>query len=194
MYPGLKFFNEQPILFHTEDDVNVTERREYKCLKFMMKNKLMEEDTQHGRFLTFTLEDEVYGIEIKYVTEIIGIQSITKVPEVPNYVKGIINLRGKIIPVIDVRLKFGKQPMEYDDRTCIVVIDITEVSVGLIVDNVDEVLTIDDQDIAAPPANKTGFENKYIKGIGKAGERVQLLLDCEKLLKNEEMEIIEGIK
>jgi purine-binding chemotaxis protein CheW len=84
--------------------------------------------------------------------------------------------------------------MEYDDRTCIVVIDITEVSVGLIVDNVDEVLTIDDQDIAAPPANKTGFENKYIKGIGKAGDRVQLLLDCERLLKNEELELIESIK
>lgn len=158
------------------------------------ENKTFEEDTQHGRFLTFTLEDEVYGIEIKYVTEIIGIQSITKVPEVPIYVKGIINLRGKIIPVIDVRLKFGKEPMEYDDRTCIVVIDINEVSVGLIVDNVDEVLTIDDQDIAAPPANKTGFENRYIKGIGKAGEKVQLLLDCEKLLKNDEMNVIESIK
>ena len=154
----------------------------------------MQEDTQHGRFLTFTLEDEVYGIEIKYVTEIIGIQSITKVPEVPAYVKGIINLRGKIIPVIDVRLKFGKEPMEYDDRTCIVVIDITELSVGLIVDNVDEVLTIDDKDVAAPPTNKTGFENRYIKGIGKAGDRVQLLLDCEKLLKNDEVEIIEGIR
>jgi len=158
------------------------------------EGKLMEEDTQHGRFLTFTLEDEVYGIEIKYVTEIIGLQSITKVPEVPDYVKGIINLRGKIIPVIDVRLKFGKPPIEYNDRTCIIVIDIGDVSVGLIVDNVDEVLTIEDQDIAAPPASKTGFENRYIKGIGKAGERVQLLLDCEKLLKTEEMEIIEGIR
>ena len=157
------------------------------------ENKLMEEDTQHGRFLTFTLDDEVYGIEIQHVTEIIGIQSITKVPEVPDYVKGIINLRGKIIPVIDVRLKFSKPAMEYDDRTCIVVIDINDVSVGLIVDNVDEVLTIDDEDIAAPPANKTGFENRYIKGIGKAGDKVQLLLDCEKLLKTEEMEMIEGI-
>ncbi len=156
-------------------------------------NKVLEEDTQHGRFLTFTLEEEVYGIEIKYVTEIIGMQSITKVPEVPEYVKGIINLRGKIIPVIDVRLKFGKKPIEYDDRTCIVVIDIIEVSVGLIVDNVDEVLTIGDQDIATPPANKTGFENKYIKGIGKSGNKVQLLLDCEKLLKTDELEIIEGI-
>ena len=157
------------------------------------ENKNLEEDTQHGRFLTFTFEEEVYGIEIKYVTEIIGIQSITKVPEVPEYVKGIINLRGKIIPVIDVRIKFGKEAMEYNDRTCIVVIDIIEVSVGLIVDNVDEVLTIDDQEIAAPPANKTGFENRYIKGIGKSGGKVQLLLDCEKLLKNEEIEIIEGI-
>ncbi|HHU17472.1 MAG: chemotaxis protein CheW [Anaerovoracaceae bacterium] len=154
----------------------------------------MEEDTQHGRFLTFSLEDEVYGIEIKYVTEIIGIQSITRVPEVPDYVKGIINLRGKIIPVIDVRLKFGKKPMEYDDRTCIIVINILEVSVGLIVDNVEEVLTIDDEDIAAPPGSKTGFENRYIKGIGKAGEKVQLLLDCLKLLKNDEMEMIEGIR
>lgn len=157
-------------------------------------NGVLEEDTQHGRFLTFTLEEEVYGIEIKYVTEIIGIQSITKVPEVPDYVKGIINLRGKIIPVIDVRLKFGKDAIEYDDRTCIVVIDIIEVAVGLIVDNVDEVLTIGDQDIAAPPANKTGFENKYIKGIGKSGDKVQLLLDCEKLLKTDEIEVIEGIK
>lgn len=156
--------------------------------------KTFEEDTQHGRFLTFTLEEVVYGIEITYVTEIIGIQSITKVPEVPNYVKGIINLRGKIIPVIDVRLKFGKEPMEYDDRTCIVVIDISEVSVGLIVDNVDEVLTIDDQDIAAPPENKTGFENRFIKGIGKAGDKVQLLLDCEKLLKADEFQVIENIK
>lgn len=157
------------------------------------ENHVLEEDTQHGRFLTFTLEDEVYGIEIKYVTEIIGIQSITKVPEVPEYVKGIINLRGKIIPVIDVRLKFGKEPMVYDDRTCIVVIDIVQVSVGLIVDNVDEVLTISDQDIAAPPPNKTGFENRYIKGIGKSGDKVQLLLDCEKLLKNEEIDVISQI-
>ncbi|MDD2217465.1 MAG: chemotaxis protein CheW [Eubacteriales bacterium] len=157
------------------------------------ENIAFEEDTQKGRFLTFTLEGEIYGIEIKHVTEIIGIQAITKVPEVPAYVKGIINLRGKIIPVIDVRLKFGKEPMEYDDRTCIIVIEIAEVSVGLIVDNVDEVLTIEDSDIAVPPASKTGFENKYIKGIGKAGDKIQLLLDCEKLLKNEELEILDGM-
>jgi purine-binding chemotaxis protein CheW len=152
------------------------------------------EDTQHGRFLTFTLDDVVYGIEIKNVTEIIGMQAITKVPEVPDYVKGIINLRGKIIPVIDVRMKFGKEPIEYTDRTCIIVIDISGVTVGLIVDKVDEVLTIDDENIALPPASKTGIENRYIKGIGKSGDDVQLLLDCEKLLKAEEIEEIENIK
>ncbi|MDI9493606.1 MAG: chemotaxis protein CheW [Bacillota bacterium] len=152
------------------------------------------EETQKGRFLTFSLDEEVYGIEIQHVTEIIGMQTITRVPEVPEYVKGIINLRGKIIPVIDVRLKFGREPMEYNERTCIIVIDINDVSVGLIVDKVDEVLTIEEGGISPPPASKTGFENRYIKGIGKAGGKVQLLLDCEKLLKSDEMEVIGGIQ
>lgn len=158
------------------------------------ENKLVEEDTQHGRFLTFLIDSEIFGIEIQFVTEIIGLQEITNVPEVPNYVKGIINLRGKIIPLIDVRLKFNKISIPYDDRTCIIVIDVKGVSIGLIVDNVDEVLTIDDDNISPPPETKTGFENRYIKGIGKANNQVQLLLDCEKLLKANEMEVIEKLQ
>lgn len=154
----------------------------------------VEEDTQYGRFLTFNLGAEIFGIEIKYVTEIIGMQSITKVPEVPEYLKGIINLRGKIIPLIDVRIKFGKEPVEYNDRTCIIVIELKNISVGLIVDNVVEVLTIADENISLPPSNKTGFENRYIKGIGKIGDQVQLLLDCEKLLKIDELEVIERLQ
>lgn len=153
----------------------------------------MEEDTQYGKYLTFTIDGEVFGIEIRYVTEIIGMQAITVVPEVPTFVKGIINLRGKIIPVIDVRLKFGKEAIEYTDRTSIIVIDINETAVGLIVDYVEEVLNIDDEHIAPPPQSKSGFENKYIKGIGKANGSVQLLLDSERLLRNEEMEAIETI-
>lgn len=162
--------------------------------EFYEGSQNIEEDTQRGRYLTFSLEKEIYGIEIKYVTEIIGIQGITKVPEVPAYVKGIINLRGKIIPVIDIRLKFGKESIEYDDRTCIIVIDINDILVGLIVDKVDEVLSISEEEIAPPPAYKTGFENRYIKGIGKAGEEVQLLLDCEKLLRNDEIDIVESLQ
>lgn len=148
----------------------------------------MEEDTQKGRYLTFSLGKESYGIEIKYVTEIIGIQTITEVPELPEYVKGIINLRGKIIPVIDMRLRFKKKPIDYNDRTCVIVVDINEISVGLIVDSVSEVLTIGDENITDPPQLNKGSSNRYIKNIGKVGESVKLLLDCEKLLSEEEIE------
>ena len=151
------------------------------------------EDTQKGKFLTFSIGKESYGIEIKFVTEIIGIQDITEVPELPDYVKGIINLRGKIIPVIDVRLRFRKETKEYNDRTCIVVIDIKEVSVGLIVDNVAEVINLDDSNIVQPPNVKTGFHNRYIRGIGKVGNEVKLLLDCDKLLNDDELESLNSI-
>jgi purine-binding chemotaxis protein CheW len=146
-----------------------------------------EEDTQKGRFLTFELGEESYGIEIKYVTEIIGLQPVTEIPELPEYIKGIINLRGTIIPVMDVRLRFKKLFREYNDRTCIIVINIGEISIGLIVDSVSEVLSIPDEEIVPPPeVNKTG--NKYIKGIGKVENGVKLLLDCIKLLDEDDVE------
>lgn len=151
-----------------------------------------EEDTQKDKFLTFTLGNESYGIEIKHVTEIIGIQPVTEVPELPEYIKGIINLRGKIIPVMDVRLRFKKPYREYNDRTCVIVIDIKDVSIGLIVDSVSEVLSIPGTEIVAPPeVSKSG--NKYIKGIGKVGSEVKLLLDCDKLLGEEEITSLENI-
>jgi len=146
------------------------------------------EDTQKGKFLTFSVGREAYGIEIKFVIEIIGIQDITEVPELPDYIKGIINLRGKIIPVIDVRLRFKKQAREYNDRTCIVVIEIKETCVGLIVDNVSEVMNIDEDNIVPPPDCKTGFNNRYVRGIGKVGTEVKLLLDCDKLLNDDELD------
>lgn len=147
-----------------------------------------EEDTQKGKFLTFLVGKEEYGIEIKYVTEIIGgIQAITDVPDVPDNVKGIINLRGKIIPVMDVNLRFKKEPKEYNDRTCIIVIDIEDLSVGLIVDYVAEVLSIPDEDIVPPPSARVGFHHRYIKGIGKVGSSVKLLLDCDKLLSDDDL-------
>jgi purine-binding chemotaxis protein CheW len=148
------------------------------------------EDTQKGKFLTVSVCRESYGIEIKFVTEIIGIQEVTEVPELPNYVKGIINLRGKIIPVIDVRLRFKKEPKNYNDRTCIVVIDVKETYIGLIVDHVAEVINIEDSNIVLPPEIKTGFHNPYIKGVGKVGNGVKLLLDCNKLMNEDEVEAI----
>lgn len=148
-----------------------------------------EEDTQKEKYLTFSLGKEDYGIEIKYITEIIGIQAITQVPELPDYVKGIINLRGKIIPVMDVRLRFGKEAMEYSDRTCIIVVDIMNISAGLIVDRVSEVLSIPDHEIVPPP-EISKFGSKFVKGIGKAGNEVKLILDCEKLLSEEDENIL----
>jgi len=161
---------------------------------FIEEEEFDEEDTQRGRYLTFTLEDNIYGLPIRFVIEIIGVQIATKVPETPDYVKGIINLRGRIIPLIDVRLKFGKEEIPYDERTCIIVIDVNNIAVGLIVDKVDDVLTLEDDQIALPPSGgSVGFENRYIEGIGKTNDAVLLLLDAEKLLKTEEMEIIENI-
>ncbi len=154
---------------------------------------VMEEDTQKDRYLTFIIGNECYGIEIQYITEIIGIQAITEIPELPEYVKGIINLRGKIVPVIDVRLRFKKEPKEYNDRTCVVVIDVKELSIGLIVDQVAEVLTIPEQNIVDPPQVHKGANNKYIKKIGKVGNAVKLLLDCEMLITEHEAEANEVV-
>ena len=151
-----------------------------------------EEDTQKDKFLTFNLGNESYGIEIKHVTEIIGIQPVTEVPELPEYIIGIINLRGKIIPVMDVRLRFKKPYREYNDRTCVIVIDIKDVSIGLIVDSVAEVLSIPGSEIVSPPEVSKNA-NKYIKGIGKVGNEVKLILDCDKLLNEEEITNLENI-
>ena len=145
----------------------------------------LEEDTQKNRFLTFMVDSECYCLEIRIVTEIIGIQNITTVPEAPGFIKGVINLRGRVIPVMDVRLRFKKEPLEYNDRTCIIVVDMQDLSVGLIVDSVSEVLTILEQDIVPPPEFYTA-RNRYIQGIAKAGGGIKMILDCNKMLTEEE--------
>ncbi|MPM54599.1 Chemotaxis protein CheW [bioreactor metagenome] len=144
-----------------------------------------DEDTQKNRFLTFMVDSESYGLEISVVTEIIGIQEITKIPETPDYIKGVINLRGRVIPVMDVRLRFRKSPMEYDDRTCIIVVDMKNLSVGLIVDSVSEVLSIQEGDIVPPPEFNT-TKNRYVRGIAKTGGTIKMLLDCDRLLTEDE--------
>ncbi len=143
------------------------------------------EDTQQGRYLTFLVDDEALSVEIGYVKEIIGIQPIARLPDQPSYIKGVINLRGKIIPVIDMRLKFYKQPEEYTDRTCVIVANTGTRDAGLIVDQVTEVLRIEQNDIVPPPEESTKSSG-YIKGIGKADGQVKLLLDIEKLLAKED--------
>lgn len=151
---------------------------------------LPEEDAQKDKYLTFALDDQLYGMEIRYVTEIIGIQSITPVPELPEYIRGIINLRGKIIPVMDVRLRFHKEARAYTDRTCIIVADLGGAAVGLIVDRVTEVLTIAETEIVPPPEINQG-RGSFMKGIGKTGGTVSLILDCGMMLSTEEINTLE---
>lgn len=144
-----------------------------------------EEDTLEGKFLVFTQGNEAYGIEIRYVTEIIGIQKIAEVPDMPAHIKGVINLRGKVIPVMDMYLRFGMAQRPYDDRTCIVVVSIDEKPVGLIVDRVSEVLTIPASEIEPAPQVRKGQSSRFIQGMGKVGEEVKILLNVGRLLFDE---------
>ncbi|MCP4753432.1 MAG: purine-binding chemotaxis protein CheW [Proteobacteria bacterium] len=141
-----------------------------------------DEDTQKDRFLTFAIGPEEFGIEIKYVTEIIVMQRITEVPDTPDHIEGVINLRGKVIPVMDVRLRFGMENREYDERTCIIVVDFKEISVGLIVDTVSEVVDIPEGQIDPPPKSYAGIKSGYIQGMGKIDKQVKILLNVEKVL------------
>lgn len=143
------------------------------------------EDAQEGKFLTFFLNREEYGIEIRYVREIIGIQTITDVPDMPEYIRGVINLRGKVIPVMDMRMRFQLSLREYDDRTCIIVINIEEQLLGLIVDRVSEVLDINKEQMEESPNVQRQGGNRFIKWMGKINDQVKLLLDAERLLTEE---------
>lgn len=153
----------------------------------------LEEDTQKDKYLTFKVDEESYGISIGSVTEIIGIQPITQVPELPDYIRGIINLRGKIIPVMDVRMRFKRSIRDYNDRTCVIVVEVKAMSVGLIVDSVSDVLSIPEEEIVEPPEIQKN-SNKYVNAIGKVGKAIVLLLDCEKLLKDEDYAMIKDLE
>ena len=144
-----------------------------------------DEDTQKGKYLTFTVGKEDYGIEIYNVTEIIGIQKITDVPDMPAYIKGVINLRGKVISVMDVRLRFKMTEREYDDRTCIVVVSVGGAAVGLVVDTVKEVANIPESQIELPPEVAEASSQSYVKGLGMIGDDVKILLDVAKLVRRE---------
>ncbi len=150
------------------------------------------QNTLNGRYLTFAIENEEYGIEISDVTEIIGIQTITDLPDTPYYIKGVINLRGKVVPVIDVRLRFHFEERGYDDRTCIVVVNINNSSIGLIVDTVSEVIDIPREDVDPPPQITKDSESRYIAGLGKFENKVKILLDTKKLLFNEELQSLQS--
>ncbi|MBU1107723.1 MAG: chemotaxis protein CheW [Candidatus Riflebacteria bacterium] len=140
------------------------------------------EDTQEGKYLSFRIGDEIYGIKICHVTEIVGIQKITEVPDMPAYVKGVINLRGNVIPVVDVRLRFNMKAREYDDRTCVIVVNVKDSPIGLVVDKVNEVISIQPTMISPPPSVSQSEINRYIQGIGRVDQDIIILLAIEEFL------------
>jgi purine-binding chemotaxis protein CheW len=144
-----------------------------------------EIDTLEDKYLTFYVKDEVYGIETLHVIEIVSMQPITKLPETPDHICGIINLRGKVFPVIDTQMRFQKSVVQHTDRTCIIIVEIDDTMIGLMVSGVSDVLSIDPKSIEPPPSATMGLNNSYIKGIGKVGDQIMLLIDCQKLLINE---------
>ncbi len=151
-----------------------------------------DEDAQKDKYLTFHLAGEDYGIEIRYVTEIIGIQKITEVPDMPDFVRGVINLRGKVIPVMDVRTRFRLPPRDYDERTCIIVVDINESSVGLVVDEVREVVDIPENQVEPPPTAGKTSGSRFIQGMGKLDDEVKILLNVGRLLSDDELQKLEA--
>lgn len=146
---------------------------------------------KEGKYLTFSLAGEEYGIGILKVKEIIGMMSITMVPQTPSYLKGVINLRGKVIPVVDLRLKFGMESIEYNERTCIIVVEISgtgrTVHMGIVVDSVSEVLNIKAGDIEETPNFGTKLNTEYILGMAKSAGGIKILLDIDKVLSAEEI-------
>jgi purine-binding chemotaxis protein CheW len=147
-----------------------------------------------GKYLTFSLAGEEYGIGILKVKEIIGLMPVTMIPQTPRYVKGVINLRGKVIPVIDLRLKFEIEAMDYTERTCIIVVEIGKntdrILIGIVVDSVSEVLNIKGGDIEETPNFGTRLEADYILGMAKATGGIKILLDIDRVLRAEELEAI----
>ena len=145
------------------------------------------DDAHRNLFMTFRIGEQDYGIEILDVNEIVGLQTITEVPDVPGFVKGMINLRGNVIPVVDVRLRFGMEEREYDPRTCVVVVTVGDATVGLVVDRVNEVGTFPPESISPPPdqPGERAARSDFISGLGKQGDHVTILLDTARLLQQE---------
>jgi len=155
--------------------------------------KVMEE--REGKYLTFTLADEEYGIGILKIKEIIGMMPVTTVPQTPRFVKGVINLRGKVIPVLDLRLRFGMESVDYTERTCIIVVEIDgtvgTVQIGIVVDSVSEVLNIKGEDIEDTPTFGTKLDTNYILGMAKMEGGVKILLDIDRVLNSDEISVLE---
>ncbi len=141
-----------------------------------------EDENLEKMYLIFSVNNEYYGVQIGFVTEIVGLQKIIPVPDVPGFIKGVINLRGQVIPVMDVRVRFNINQQKYDDRTVIIVLDHKDSKTGLIVDGVSDVMEWNDKEISPPPQKEDNDGSAMITGVGQRDDKITFLLDVEKLL------------
>ncbi len=148
------------------------------------------QDVELLQLVTFSIGDEEFGVDILKVQEIIRTMEITRVPRAPTFVEGVINLRGKVIPIIDLRKRFGLQARGHDKNTRIIVIEINNMIVGFVVDSVSEVLRIPASTVEPPPPMVAGLESEYISGVGKLEDRLLILLDLNRLLSREERSVL----
>ena len=149
--------------------------------------------SREGKYLTFVLCGEEYGLEILKVREIIGIMGVTPVPQTPKFIKGVINLRGKVIPVVDLRLKFGFEEVDYTKETCIIVVEVKSVLTGIIVDTVSEVLDITNEELETTPNLGEDVNTDIFIGVAKIKDKVKILLDLDKILGAEEINLVESL-
>jgi len=158
-----------------------------------IENSIEKVIGEESRFLTFFIGEEMFGIPIQFVTEIVGMQKINSLPDVPNYIKGLINLRGKIIPVVDMSNKLTGVDIVVNDRTCIIVVENELFSIGLMVDRVSEVLDISKENISETANLHINLSSNAIFGLGKVSDKIVLLIDVNELFSDSETENIEGI-
>ena len=146
-------------------------------------------DDLDNKVMSFFIDSVCYGVDLKNVIEIISIQHITTVPNVPHYIKGIINLRGKIIPIIETRFKLDIEAKEYDDKTCIIIVELDDIQIGLIVDSVHEVMTLANG--SAIPTKKEQRDKKYLKAVNKVGNQMVLTLDLSFFINDDNVDYVE---
>ncbi len=146
-----------------------------------------------GQYVTFILGEEEYGVEILKVQEIIGLTPVTRVPYLPDFIKGVINLRGIVVPVIDLRLRFGLDRIEYNDHTCVIITKMGEKVTGMIVDTVSEVVDMPQEMVEPPPSFSSGIRTDFIRGMGKIDKRLVILLNVDRLLTDEEIKELDAV-
>lgn len=156
------------------------------------QNELTPDESTQGsqEFLVFTLGEEDYAIDILKVQEIRGYENVTRIANTPEFMKGVTNLRGIIVPIVDLRIKFNLESVEYNDQTVVIVLNIGERVVGIVVDSVSDVTTLKNDQIKPPPEFSTTLSTEYLTGLGSVGETMLVIVDIEKLLTSQEMELV----